>query len=175
MLTKAEQEEIKRLIKKLNTDLREDVLMEIKNAEEDQAWADVENPAASKRPITERQPMPWIGGLGPVLNVFRSIDPKRARKAEEQRLCIMCGLPLGTNYVYSNLDGRTHDFREFLGAPTATFVHPRCALQAAAFCPHLQRQAFPAVDRNGKGLTHDELRKLSNVHDHHESPNSTNA
>lgn len=174
MLSAKERDNIKKLLQHLNNeDLRDETLSRIKEAHEDQDWADAENPADERRPVQDRKPMPWIGGLGPVLNLFKIIDPIRARKAEEQRLCIMCGLPLGKTYVYSNLDGRSHDFREFFGAPTPTFVHPRCALKAAAFCPHLQRQPFPAVDRNGKGITHDELRKLSNAHDQHKSHSTT--
>ncbi len=109
------------------------------------------------------------------------MDHDRVWEAEEKRLCIICGLELTEDFVYSNFDGEPHDSfdrREDVyydsdrggfvsvirGAPSATFVHPRCALQAAAFCPHLKQQEYPALDQQGKPLTLDDLRKLSNVH-----------
>lgn len=139
------------------------------------------NPAKAQRPVLDRKPVPWVGGTFPSKGEWAKIDPERSDEAEDLGLCIICGLEIGANYVYANFDGDIHDradrhmelgidpdtrklITQAVGAPTATFVHPRCALQAAAFCPHLKKQEYPALDRRGNPLTKDELRKLANVH-----------
>jgi len=155
-----------------------------------QSWIDV-NPAGKHRPILDSQPVPWIGGRYPAEGAWAQIDENRAQEAAEQKLCIVCGLDLGADYVYANFDGEPHDHPdrriefdpdtasmdeltalifgllqvEAVGAPSPTFVHPRCALQAAAFCPHLKAQEYPAIAADGTMLTAEDLRKLSNVHD----------
>lgn len=148
--------------------------------------------APGKRPILDRKPVPWVGGTHPALDEWAGISTERSQEAEEKLLCIMCGLELNLDYVYSNFDGDIHDKQEsywkrpdgtradskeemFMtfgllpgkmgGAPTATFVHPRCALQAAAFCPHLKKQEFPAIAKDGTMLTHADLRRLANKHE----------
>lgn len=148
--------------------------------------AETVNPASKRRPIIDRKPVPWIGGSYPSQDEWAGIDNNRVRQATQHKLCIMCGLELADNYVYSNFDGEIHDkndvfdpetasFEELFqfvegkiklkGAPTPTFVHPRCALQAAAFCPHLKALDHPALDKQGNPMTREDLRKLSDIHD----------
>lgn len=147
------------------------------------------NPAGAKRPILDSRPVPWVGGTHPSLGEWARIDAERAEDAENGKLCIVCGIPLSSDFVYANFDGEKHDRKDrrldtehktanellemiggtapiiLVGAPTATFVHPRCALLAAAFCPHLKSQEFPAIAQDGTMLTAEKLRRMSNVHE----------
>lgn len=137
------------------------------------------NPADRKRPILDKKPIPWLSANGPFEGEWAFIDENRVVIATAEKLCIVCGTDLGPDFVYANFDDEIHDEPDrrmeysytrygriglSVGSPTPTFVHPRCCLLAASFCPHLQGLEHPALDQAGMPLTRDALRKLANVH-----------
>ena len=132
------------------------------------------NPAGKKRPVLRgpsgrMTPVPWIGGVDVALGEkFSYIDSGRANKAENEKLCIVCGTHRGNDWVYGLLGGKPHDYvdhdpvsRIFGGSPSPTYGHPECILKAALYCPHLQNQEYPAMlqDRQTK-LTVEDLKAL---------------
>lgn len=87
-------------------------------------------------------PLPWINAVAPVFEGSRGfvkMDPRRAREAAEDRLCVICGLELGVSRVMGAFGSNVEIPHEVLltdGPPG----HPRCIALAARHCPHLRRQ-----------------------------------
>lgn len=135
------------------------------------------NPAGMRRPIMRgpsgrMTPAPWVAGeqLGRADGGRWSyVDEYRANIAEINHLCIVCGTHRGDDWVYGLLFGKPYDHittdpveRIFnIGSPATTYGHPECILKAALYCPHLQRQDYPAMtqDRTTK-LTVDDLKDI---------------
>lgn len=130
----------------------------------------VSNPTGRKRPLLKRNgkntPVPWIAGDGPDGGKWSKVDPERAKKADIHELCLICGEPRGEDYIYAMMQGKPFDHQGrdaaniLLGieAPSPTYGHSKCILLACTFCPHLQKQIYPAMLQNGARLTFEELR-----------------
>lgn len=130
----------------------------------------VTNPIGRKRPLLKRRgkntPVPWIGGDGPEKGAWSKVDPDRAQRADDHRLCIICGEALDDTVIFALMMGKPYEhvsdaytrivYRQ--GSPSPTFGHDKCILLACTFCPHLKRQAYPAMLRDGTKLTFDQLR-----------------
>lgn len=172
MLTEQDIKEIRERLKDKSKGHRYFVMNEVGKVDIGGALADSLNPAGLSRPHQDGWPVPWSGGLGPALGAWAHIDSNRATQAGEERLCIVCGTALGADYVFANFYGSTYDhkpndFERLLqdAPPSPTFVHPRCLLKAAAFCPFLKDQDTPGLTKTGEPLTRDELRQMLRTHD----------
>lgn len=126
------------------------------------------NGKGKKRPVLRgpngrMTPVPWIGGEGPEMGWWAFINSDRAAQSENGKLCIVCGLERGDDWVYALLNGEPSDLIQdgFFGPPSPTFGHPECILKAVLYCPHLKKQEYPAMkqDRVTK-LTTEELKKI---------------
>lgn len=111
-------------------------------------------------------PMPWATGANPTTGLWAAIDNERSRELEDRYLCLMCGEPLGQNWVYGLLAGQPHDrgydfFERGPGdAPSPTWMHIKCAILGVLYCPHLKNQEYPCMDQDQKTfLTLDNLRQ----------------
>lgn len=129
--------------------------------EQDHEKADEFNPVGRQRPIANgpnghKIPVPWIGGIGPQEGSWSYVESRRAREADDKRLCVVCGLNLGTNWVYALFQGAPYDSvgDGIYCPPSPTYGHPNCILIAVLYCPHLKNQEYPA-------MTQDRLTKLS--------------
>jgi hypothetical protein len=123
------------------------------------------NPKGRKRPVLigpngKMTPVPWVGGDYPQEGNWAKVDHYRASEAEESLLCIVCGQPLSKDFVYALLNGRAYNGAEFLGSPSPTYGHPECILKACLFCPHLQKQQYPAMTNDKIDLTLNDLKRL---------------
>lgn len=123
--------------------------------------ADEFNPVGRQRPIANgpnghKTPVPWIGGVGPQEGNWSYVEGRRAKQADANNLCLVCGLKLEANWVYALFQGQPYDsIRDgFYTPPSPTYGHPNCILTAALYCPHLKKQEYPA-------MTQDRLTKLS--------------
>lgn len=124
------------------------------------------------RPVLPRNgkntPVPWIGDDGPAEGVWARVSGYRGMQASEQKLCIICGESLTEDWVLCLVEGkgftRRSPLAEFgVGSPTPTWTHPKCAVIAALYCPHLNRVPHPAAAQDGTLLTLDDLKKLSHA------------
>lgn len=109
-------------------------------------------------------PMPWLGAEGPETDNWARIAPERAIEAEQDRKCIVCGLELSSDFVYMLAQGEASNrvgFPLFGELPTPTWVHPKCGVIAATYCPHLKSEFFPAMTQNGLKLTHQRLKEIA--------------
>ncbi len=118
-------------------------------------------------------PLPWVGGTKPEDGEWASTYQPRAKEAEAERLCIVCGLELSDDFIYMLVDSEISsdhvgtEWDVVLGTytPSPTFVHPKCGQIASLFCPHLKREKYPAQTQNGRKLTHDQLKDLARKSD----------
>lgn len=128
------------------------------------------------RPVLPRNgkntPLPWIGAEGPEEGQWAKMEPSRTLASEHDKLCIVCGLSLPTDFIFllvgsekwSTFAGNVFDM--LVGAlPSPTWVHPKCGQIAALYCPHLKAEEYPAITQNGQRLTHQELRELARKSD----------
>lgn len=174
MLTEKEVSAIQKLISEVKPDryVLNEAVGDLESTADGAELREKDNPANTSRPHKDGWPMPWSAGLGPIFGAWGHIDSTRATRAENEGLCIMCGTDLGEDYVYANFNGEPNDRKArdryekiFLDMPPiATFVHPRCLLQAAAFCPFLTKLDEPGLTKDGTPLTRDDLRKMTDVH-----------
>lgn len=110
-------------------------------------------------------PMPWLAADGPETGEWAKINAMRAFESEAYQSCIVCGLDLSPDFVYMVAEGKISDMvgSIFLDElPTPTWVHPKCGVIAATFCPHLKSALHPAATQTGHLLTHEELKDLAN-------------
>lgn len=113
-------------------------------------------------------PLPWIGGKGPEEDQWAKMEPIRTFEAEEDKLCIICGLLLPADYIFlmvasekwSTYAGNVFD-QMFGALPSPTWVHPKCGQIASLYCPHLKEQEYPAITQDEQRLTHEQLRELA--------------
>lgn len=171
MITKEDIDKIEKLLGTQDNGYRTVAVDMVEKAHGAQALTDSLNPAGLSRPHQNGWPVPWSAGIGPALGLWANIDPKRTEQADAERLCIVCGTSLGEDYVFANFHNEIYDHkpdpfeRIVLNAPPSpTFVHPRCLLLAAAFCPFLKKQDSPGLTKTGEPLTRDDLRKLIDIH-----------
>lgn len=131
-----------------------------------------DNKPGFPRPVLPRNgkntPIPWIGDDGPAEGVWARVSGQRGRQASDQNLCIVCGETLTEDWVLCLAfgNGITHISRLAelgIGSPTPTWTHPKCAVIAALYCPHLKGQHYPAEAQDGTKLTVEDLKKLSHA------------
>lgn len=131
-----------------------------------------DNEAGFPRPVLPKDgkntPVPWIGDDGPAEGVWARVSGQRGRLASDHDLCIVCGETLTEDWVlclaFGNGIAQISPLAEWgVGSPTPTWTHPKCALIAALYCPHLQNQEHPAETQDGTLLTVEDLKKLSHA------------
>jgi hypothetical protein len=133
----------------------------------------MDNKAGYPRPIGDRNgqntPMPWVGGNYPNEGEWQRVNTFRAIESEEAKLCIVCGLPLPSDFVWMLVQSVMYSDTAGLPVldelPSPTWVHPKCGKIAATFCPHLKSEMYPALTQNGHKLTHAELTDLARESD----------
>lgn len=113
-------------------------------------------------------PLPWIGADGPETGEWAKMETIRTFEAEDDKLCIICGLELPADFIFllvgsvqwSTFAGNV--LQQMVGAlPSPTWVHPKCGQIAALYCPHLKAQEYPAITQDEQRLTHEQLRELA--------------
>lgn len=131
------------------------------------------NPRGKKRPVLKgpsgrMTPVPWVGGSQPYYDRWAAIDASRALDAQYNKLCVVCGLYRGDDWVYALLNGEPYDSTSDAmtilfggGSPSPTYGHPECILKAVLYCPHLKNQEYPAMlqDRVTK-INTDQLKEI---------------
>lgn len=130
---------------------------------------DRQNPAGRKRPVMDgpdgrKTPSPWIAGAGTSLGQWSYVDSERARDADSNSKCIVCGENRGDNWVYALMNGKPSDSvgDAVFSPPSPTYGHPNCILQAVLYCPHLKRQEYPAMTQDKTALISvDRLKELA--------------
>ena len=147
---------------------------DFKNSKEWQAYQEATTNAPGRRrptcPLDGKQaPVPYVGGKFPSLGSWARIDDARAEQIEEDLLCVMCGKPRGTNWLYAAINGQGFDHRTadpFMrifggGVPSATFGHPNCIYQASLYCPFLKKSDYPALTQAKRPISRKELGRLA--------------
>lgn len=84
--------------------------------------------------VPNRMPVPWINGNNPVTGQWLVFDINRCKVAHPMRNCTVCGSRMKGTVVYLNLAQRDGRWTSGPGA------HPKCALIAANYCPHVLEQ-----------------------------------
>lgn len=138
----------------------------------------MENRKGYPRPVWDKNghntPLPWVGGNYPINDMWAQVDQNRTDAATDYKLCIVCGNALTPDFIYMlafvSRDGGPReslkaDYAGEYGLPAPTYVHPKCGLIAAKFCPHIKNEFYPAMTQNGQKLTHAELSELARKSD----------
>jgi len=110
-------------------------------------------------------PLPWTGADGPKNGKWKHIDTDRMNEAIDDKLCILCGLELSDDWVYCLINGKPGRdihmgslFSLIFRPSPSTKCHPKCAIIACTFCPHLKSQTHPIMTQDGKKWTVKEFR-----------------
>lgn len=131
-----------------------------------------ENVKGFPRPVGnlngQNTPMPWVGGIAVEDGRWAEVQGSRAIQSEKEELCLVCGLPLTSDFIYMLAFGRKSDHAPDLfglllntDLPSPTWAHPKCGRIASLYCPHLKKAEYPAMTQNGEKLTHDQLAELA--------------
>lgn len=105
------------------------------------------NKKLAKRPLDPKRqlPVPFMQAVGPDgLADFTMIDGGKVIQSGQQRICGLCGKPLGLYVAFLGgpVSAQTHEYSD----PP---MHPDCADDATRLCPHLARQRVPRRESTG--------------------------